>query len=254
MPDRPIIDVFNTSGVLVARLGDITGMPWGGGSYTLPSGTYGLWTLRDGTWMKGQVTMFYAHAKNLTLLQNETFSFNANERYEFSIDETFPFGTINVPLGRIVTWETFLHFVEIKIFTATGGGGTATTLSTPRLFSISLRASLNGGAAADYNYLSGPTTSGENAYTSVKLRLKWHGTKVGGGTVGVASWSVRRNMSIRLFGHEVNADPTLSSPTASVLVTTTTEGRGPELDSDQGGGSGTDAGGYQGDAPAKPLV
>lgn len=249
MPDRPLINVYDDAGTLVMRIGDISGMPWGGtAAFPLPSGTFGVWSKRDGLWAKAYVAMFYANSSDSgfvtqTFLQEGT----QNQGYDFQVDETMPFGTIKVPRGRIVTLEFIPHHFTFEFLTL---GDVWTALTETKLKRVELRASLNAGGVAMYNYLSGPSAgSGENTYTSIVLRVTYVG-KIGAVMKGLR---VRRIASLRMFAHEVNSAPSYSvvGRTADAALA----GREFEgSDTDQGGGAGTETGGYGGGIPGGQLI
>ncbi len=244
------VDIFGTDGTLVSRYGDISGLGWGGSDYTLPEGSWGLWGKRDGVWIKAMVQMFYSHFGPSGLI---TYTITIGPiiltgliSFTITVNEAMPFGTIIVPKGRIVTLENFLY--DIPTLQVSRDGGVYRSLSNRRLISTVLRASLNGGAVTSYNVLSGPTVSGENTYTSVAVRIQ-----IGGEiTVTNENWTTAAVQTdylrtLRMFAHEVNAVPTFSGVNATQSNSGISGGKDKEGGNfNQGGGSGTDAGGYGG--------
>lgn len=254
MPDRPIFDVFDTSGDLRVRMGDISGRPWGGAGFVIPEGTFGLWTDREGAWLRGNVTMFYANSRSAPKTGSTgTTEAAGTHLLKITLDETFPFGSIIVPAGRVVTMEYFLHSLTGNI---TGTGVTAFT--GIRMNQLRLRASRAGGAVSDFDNLLGPTT-GTVTYSSVALRMLYHlGYSVDQSNVTL-NWSVTRVASIRMFAHEVHADTTISFISEAVVTGGSVSGveKGNivgDSGSDPGGGSGTDNTTAGGDAPGGPFV
>lgn len=250
MPDRPLINIYDDAGILVMRIGDISGMPWGGtADFPLPAGTFGVWSKRGGLWAKAYVAMFYANSSDSGLITHTFANETGNSiAYDFQVDETLPFGTIRVPRGRIVTLEFIPHHILLEWHDPVPGpDGTWAATTDTKLKRVELRASLNGGAVAAYNYLSGPSAgSGDNTYASVVLRVTYVGKISGAFTVN--GLRVRRIASLRMFSHEVNTAPSYSvvgRTAGTVLDGSSLSGS----DADQGGGSGTESGGYGGDIP-----
>jgi len=247
MPNRWGFHVYDQDGNLVARFGDISGLEWGGSGEVLPENTYGFWAKREGAWLKAYTTVFYAHFGTLTLSWNPagTGTLQAPTTYRVTIDEIFPFGSIQVPRGRIISWEFVLTFASFR-FRSAGLGDVTTTgvfLRNKQLF-----ASLNGGIAASYDYLTGPASPGIHTYTNLKLRLEYD-IDMG---VGDGYWNrdvpvlFTRIGMIRMFSHEVNEAPSLDL-VSTAEISAPASGREREgAGVDQGGGTGTEPGGYQG--------
>src|SRR5437867_398473 len=57
------IDIRGVNGDVVARIGDISGMPWGGSGEYIARGTFGIWGKREGIWLKAMAQLFYANAR-----------------------------------------------------------------------------------------------------------------------------------------------------------------------------------------------
>lgn len=259
MPDRYGIHIYDHDGNLVARLGDISGQPWGGSAYTLPDGTFGLWGKRDGIWIKAMTQMFYANAASSGLITRsfteDPLTASADYIFRIGVEETLPFGTIEVPQGRMVSLEVFLHTISQFEWHRTPGGPAWLNLKEKTLESVTLRASLNGGGVSSYDFLSGPSGPGQNSYTSVSVRMVFAGSE--DGSAVSSNWDgIRINYfrTIRMFGHEVNESPTWAHYTHSKTQTSDSpEGRQAEgTGGDPGGGAGTDDGGYGGGTPGNP--
>jgi hypothetical protein len=251
------IDVYGTDGSLVVRLGDIGGMIWGGSNFVLPEGTFGLWGKRDGLWDKGTVQMFYANGSNLSI----TFSvvepnpgnvLNTAGLFQVDIDETFPFGSIIVPGGRMVTWEDFLYFGLVSVVSTDLPGALSVAVNASSIANTKFLASKDGGTLSVWNYLSGPDgTKDLTTYTNIRLRRRYliqTSLNRASGINQNITWTltVRRVSTLRLFSHEANAAPNLAASFVSYV-----EGGTTSADSNKGedrvpGGTGIEPGGYAG--------
>lgn len=234
MPERYGIDVFGTDGALQARLGDISGQPWGGSGYTLPEGTFGLWGKRDGVWIKGITQVFYAVSEDTGA---RTISLNTltDQAPQVTLTAAFPFGAVNAPQGRMVTLEVFFYKGTISA---------ASFVRSLVLTKVELLASLNGAAESVHDNLYGPSTVGTNTWSAVKARLTCGSTILEGQS---RSWtSYRLLYAIRMFSHEVNAATTKSETVAALGEAV--QGREGEGTGAASIGTGSDLGGYGGAA------
>lgn len=232
-------DIYGVDGQLMLRIGDISGMSWGGRSFDLPPGTYGVWGQRAGVWLKGMPQVFYAGASDRTI-QVVGQSSGPSGLWTLFVDEAFTFTTIFVPAGRMITWEDFPYFIDVTLVSAPG-------ITSPAIVSWRLDKTLfmatkdKEGTLLAWNFMTGPPADGVTLYSNIRLRRVYKIQT--SGTGGAATWtfSVKRIAVLRMFAHEVNEAPILSGAMdafASGQTTTQTANIGENRD--PGGGEGID--------------
>jgi hypothetical protein len=240
-------DLYGEDGSLVLRAGDITGMVWGGSGFTLPPQTYGIWAKRDGVWIKGMPQVFYANATNQTVSVAASIPANPTGVAQISVDETFPFITVLVPQGRMVTWEDFLYYMSVTLTSAVGVTNPLIvnwTFVTTKFLAVRNQ----DGSLLTWNYMTGPPTVGTNRFDNIVLR-RLINIQISGTDTAPSSWvfSVQRISAIRMFSHEVNQPTSLSGALQAWTASATTIQYSSSGESrDAGGGSGLDLGGYGG--------
>lgn len=252
MPDRPILDVFDTTGLHVVRLGDISGMPWGAAAFTLPEGTYGMWTRREGYWERGSIHHVYANFAERTFVgASVNHATDAIILIRVIVDEVFPFTSVVVPSGRCVYFRLFYYSGELKI-----NLGTPAISTLMKIKAFSFFASMDGGAVLQRDYLPGPTTTGTRTFTSVKAQITYEADFTAFNWQAAATYDLKRAVGFLLVATDTHAAPTTSQAGFANLQSGSAQGGSPEgiTGVDPGGGSGDVVGQPGGETPGGIII
>lgn len=255
---RPTLMVRRVTGDITTVFGHLGGLKWGGSAYTIPEGTYGVWADRNGSWFTAYTIMSYANFGEQDFTST---GFNPATNNIVSVRisqiEEFPFGTLNVPAGRIIVPEVKVYSASLDINAPVSVSSTSGSLRT-----ATLRATVSS-ILGDYPYLPGhPNGVDAVDYVGVGITLVWDFTFAAFNWNASATYTLTRHIGIQLWAHEVNAPTTISHDDIDVFDAGSTPadfggGTPPETDpvaGDPGGGSGQNNGGYSGEGPGGDLI